>query len=411
MSKSLPLSGMRVLDLSRALAGPFCSLILGDLGADVIKVEALPDGDMSRTWGPFQDSESAYYLSCNRNKRGIAVDFRSEAGRSLLRKMALQCDVLVENFRPGTLTDMGLDPDSLRIANPRLIIASISGFGSGGPLGNRPGFDQIAQGHSGFMSFTGTAETGPTRVGVAIGDMTSGMWLVIGILSAWIEKERSGQGRVVETSLLASLVGLLSVQGQRFLSLGEVPSPAGNVHPVITPYGVFRAKDGDLIIGAATQDMWLKLCDVLALAELKSDARFSDNAARMRNRDVLQKIISDALVSDTKKAWSDQLVSIGVPAGPINTLADVFEDEQVRHLGLVETFEHPKLGPVRQVSNPLSFSRGDETWIRRAPPLLGQHTREALGEFGFDPAQIDEWESAGVVLQAPRSGNVNIEAA
>ena len=330
MSKSLPLSGMRVLDLSRALAGPFCSLILGDLGAEVIKVEALPDGDMSRTWGPFQDGESAYYLSCNRNKRGIAVDFRSEAGRSLLRSMALQCDVLVENFRPGTLTDMGLDPDSLRIANPRLIIASISGFGSGGPLGNRPGFDQIAQGHSGFMSFTGTAETGPTRVGVAIGDMTSGMWLVIGILSAWIEKERSGQGRVVETSLLASLVGLLSVQGQRFLSLGEVPSPAGNVHPVITPYGVFRAKDGDLIIGAATQDMWLKLCDVLALTELKSDARFSDNAARMRNRDVLQKIISDALASDTKNAWSDQLVSIGVPAGPINTLADVFEDEQVR---------------------------------------------------------------------------------
>jgi crotonobetainyl-CoA:carnitine CoA-transferase CaiB-like acyl-CoA transferase len=261
------------------------------------------------------------------------------------------------------------------------------------------------------MSFTGTAETGPTRVGVAIGDLTSGMWLAIGILSAWIEKEKSGQGRAVETSLLASLVGLLSVQGQRFLSLGEVPCPTGNVHPVIAPYGVFRARDGDLNIGAATQDMWLKLCDALALTELKSDARFSDNASRMQNRDLLRDIINDAIASDTKKAWSDRLVEVGIPAGPINTLTDVFEDEQVRHLGLVETFEHPTLGSVRQVSNPLSFSGGGEGWIRRAPPALGQHTREVLREFGIDSAQIDEWESAGAILQAPQSAKAKIEAA
>lgn len=411
MSNNLPLVGMRVLDLSRALSGPFCSMILGDLGADVIKVEALPAGDMIRTWGPFQGSESAYYLSGNRNKRGIAIDFRCEAGRQLLRRMALESDILIENFKPGTLREMGLDPEALRAVNPRLIIASISGFGSGGPLGNRPGFDQIAQGHSGFMSFTGTAETGPTRVGVAIGDLTSGMWLAIGILSAWIDKEKSGQGRAVETSLLASLVGLLSVQGQRYLSLGEVPSPTGNVHPVIAPYGVFRAKDGDLNIGAATQEMWLKLCDLLALSELKSDARFLDNASRMQNRDVLRAIIDGALASDTRKVWSERLVAAGIPAGPINTLADVFEDEQVAHLGLVETFQHPTLGSVRQVSSPLSLSGRDNGWVRRAPPVLGQHTLEVLSEFGVDPAQIDKWQSEGVIFQAPEAAKAKVEAA
>lgn len=412
MSKNLPLAGMRVLDLSRALSGPFCSLILGDLGADVVKVEALPTGDMIRTWGPFQGSESAYYLSGNRNKRGIAIDFRSEAGRSVLRKMALKSDVLVENFKPGTLRDMGLDPEALRAVNPRLIIASISGFGTGGPLGNRPGFDQIAQGHSGFMSFTGTAETGPTRVGVAIGDLTAGMWLAIGVLGAWINTEKSGRGQSVETSLLASLVGLLSVQGQRFLSLGEVPSPTGNVHPVIAPYGVFRAKDGDLNIGAATQEMWLKLCDVLSLADLKSDARFRDNAARMLNREALRILIDAALASETRKIWSERLVDAGIPAGPINTLADVFEDEQVQHLRLVETFDHPTVGRVRQVSNPLSFDDSGDGWICRAPPVLGQHTREVLGEFGFDPVQISDWESVGAVFQAPApAANVEVDAA
>lgn len=393
------LTGMRVLDLSRALSGPFCALILADLGADVIKVEALPSGDMMRTWGPFQGSESAYYLSGNRNKRGIAVNFRSAAGRALLRKMAIESDVIVENFKPGTLSKIGLDPNDLRKANPRLIVASISGFGSDGPLSNRPGFDQIAQGHSGLMSITGAAETGPTRVGVAIGDLTSGMWLTIGILSAWIEKEKSGQGRLVETSLLASLVGLLSIQGQRFLSFGETPAPVGNMHPVISPYGVFRAKDGDLNIAAATQEMWLKLCDVLALPELKLDVRFSDNASRMQNRNLLCEIISGALASDTKKAWSDRLIEAGIPAGPINTLADVFEDEQVKHLGLIENFEHPALGTIRQVSNPLKFSNARDGWIRQAPPMLGQHTREVLKEFGIDEAQILEWEREGVVLQ------------
>ncbi len=400
MTDRLPLSGMRVLDLSRALSGPFCSMILGDLGADVVKVEALPGGDMARTWGPFQDGESAYYLSANRNKRGIALDFRSPEGRDLLWKMALQADVVIENFKPGTMAAMGLDPDALSAANPALIIASISGFGSGGPLGDQPGFDQIAQGFSGFMSFTGTPETGPTRVGVAIGDQTSGMWLVIGILAAWIKRQETGQGQIVETSLLSSLLGLLSVQGQRYLSLGEVAEPTGNVHPVIAPYGVFRAGDGDLNIGAATQDMWLRLCDVIGLPELRTDDRFLNNALRMQNRDVLRDIINGALASNTKAFWSEKLIAVGIPAGPINTVAEALDNDQVRHLGLVETVDHPTLGQVRQVGNPLAKPQSTN-WVRRAPPVLGQHSGEILRELNIAGADIDRLMAAKVTYQAP----------
>ncbi|WP_375381837.1 CaiB/BaiF CoA transferase family protein [uncultured Sphingomonas sp.] len=401
MIDRLPLSGMRVLDLSRALSGPFCSMILGDLGADVIKVEALPGGDMIRTWGPFQEDESAYYLSANRNKRGMALDFRSPEGRDLLSKMASQSDVLVENFKPGTMAAMGLDPDALRAANPALIVASISGFGSGGPLGDQPGFDQIAQGYSGFMSFTGTPETGPTRVGVAIGDMTSGMWLAIGILGAWIERQASGRGQVVETSLLASLVGLLSVQGQRYLSLGQVAEPTGNVHPVIAPYGAFRAQDGDLNIGAATQDMWLRLCDVIGQPELRTDDRFLNNALRMKNRDVLRDLIDGALATNTKSYWSEQLVAVGIPAGPINSVAEALDNDQVRHLGLVETVDHPTLGKLRQVAIPLAKPHSTNAWVRRAPPVLGQHTHEILRELNIAEADIDQLMAAKVTFQAP----------
>lgn len=393
----LSLTGMRVLDLSRALSGPFCSQILGDLGADVVKIEPYPDGDMIRSWGPFDRGESAYYLSGNRNKRSLLLNFRSEAGLALLRKMALASDVIVENFKPGTMREIGLDPTELRQVKPDLIIASISGYGSSGPLSSRAGFDQIAQGHSGFMSFTGTPESGPTRVGVAIGDLTSGMWLAIGVLSAWIRRQRDGVGQIVETSLLASLVGLLSVQGQRYLSLGEEATPTGNVHPVIAPYGVFRAADGDMNIGAATQGMWLKLCDILQRPDLRTDPRFLDNAGRMAKRDELRDIIEAELARETRQVWTARLVDAQIPAGPINTVADALNDEQVAHLGLVETHSHPTLGPLRQLSNPLALGEGREDWIRRSPPLAGQHTDEILGEFGISEAEIRELERAGIV--------------
>ncbi|MFG1462545.1 CaiB/BaiF CoA-transferase family protein [Xanthobacter sp. DSM 24535] len=393
----LPLEKMRVLDLSRALSGPFCSMILADLGADVIKVEPAVSGDMSRTWGPFDRGESAYYLSGNHNKRGIALNFRSPEGLRLLREMALKSDVILENFKPGTMAALGLDPQELRALKPDLIIASISGFGSSGPLSARPGFDQIAQGYSGFMSFTGTTE--PTRVGIAIGDLTSGMWLAIGVLSAWIARQDSGRGDHVETSLLASLVSLLSVQGQRYLSIGEVAEPTGNVHPVITPYGVFRAADGDMNIGAATQDMWLKLCEIIGRPDLKSDPRFLDNAHRMGHRQELREIIEAELARGTRAYWSELLVAAEIPAGPINTVEDALNDPQVAHLGLVETVPHPTLGLLSQLSSPLKLAGAEDGWLRRAPPMLGQHTREVLEQYGYSPLEIQELEARGVIAQ------------
>jgi crotonobetainyl-CoA:carnitine CoA-transferase CaiB-like acyl-CoA transferase len=401
-SPALPLAGVRVLDLTRALAGPFCTMILGDLGADVIKVEPAQGGDMIRQWGPFDRGISAYYLSCNRNKRDLALDFRHAEAGALLKDMAARCDVLVENFRPGTMEAMGLDDDTLRALNPRLVIASVTGFGRGGPAGDRPGFDQIAQGYSGLMSLTGTEASGPTRVGVAIGDQTAGMWAALGVLAALMQRQSTGRGQRVETSLLAGLMGLLSVQGQRFLSLGEVPGLAGNTHPVISPYGVFETGDGPLNIASATQDMWVKLCRVIDRPQLAADPRFADNARRVEHRDELKALIEERLRTDTRAHWTEALLDAGIPAGPINTLADVFADAQVQHLGLVQEATHATLGPVKQVASPIGLDSLAGAGIRRAPPLLGEHTREVLAELGWSADTIDALFARGVVFDSPR---------
>lgn len=400
---ALPLAGLRVLDLSRALAGPFCAMILADMGADVVKVEPTPKGDMIRGWGPFDQGISVYYLSANRNKRGMALDFRHPQARQLLFDLAAKSDVVVENFKPGTMEDMGLDYADLAIANPRLIFASITGFGRGGPAGDWPGFDQIAQGYSGLMSLSGMPETGPTRVGVAIGDLTSGMWAAIGILGAVAARAANGRGQRVETSLLASLVGLLSVQGQRYLSLGELPALAGNAHPVIVPYGAFETADGPLNIAPATPEMWNKLCELLGLGELPADPRFTDNAARTRNRDELKTILEGKLRLAPRAEWTAKMLAQGIPAGPINDLSDVFSDAQVAHCRLVEEVMHPVLGPLKQLANPVKMDSLGGRSVRTPPPQLGEHTREALRDYGFPDAQIDEWLQNDLVFQAKQS--------
>jgi crotonobetainyl-CoA:carnitine CoA-transferase CaiB-like acyl-CoA transferase len=400
-SQALPLSGIRVLDLTRALAGPFCTMVLGDLGADVIKVEPLA-GDMIRQWGPFDRGTSAYYLSGNRNKRAMAVDFRDPRALDLLRAMAPRCDVVVENFRPGAAEAMGLDHGTLAAINPRLIHASVTGFGRTGPAGDRPGFDQIAQGYSGLMSVTGSEASGPVRVGVAIGDQAAGLWCAIGILAALAERGSTGRGRRVETSLLAGLVGLMSVQAQRYLSLGEVPGLAGNTHPVIAPYGVFATADGPLNIAPATDDMWKRLCRILDLAHLIDDARYATNAARIERRQELKQAIEAKLREGTRKHWSDKLLAADIPAGPINTLADVFADEQVDHLKLVEEVQHTELGAIRQVGSPVVLDGRHGHSIRRAPPVLGEHTFEILEEFGYSRSDLDALAGAGVIRQHGR---------
>jgi crotonobetainyl-CoA:carnitine CoA-transferase CaiB-like acyl-CoA transferase len=395
---SLPLSGVHVLDLTRALAGPFCTMVLGDLGADVIKVEPL-DGDMIRDWGPYDRGVSAYYLSSNRNKRGIAVNFREPSGLALLRELALRSDVVAENFRPNAMESMGLSYESLAAANPRLIYAGITGFGRTGPLGDRPGFDQIAQGYSGLMSLTGSPESGPMRVGVAIGDQAAGMWAAMGVLAALFERASTGRGQRVETSLLSSLLGLLSVQGQRYLSLGEVPAPTGNSHPVISPYGVFQTADGPLNIAPATVGMWQKLCKLLDLGALLEDARFADNTARVAHRHELKRLLEVRLGTNTRQHWTRVLVDAGIPAGPINNLADVFADEQVRHCGMVEEVDHSLLGSLRQVGSAIGLAGMNGRSVRRPPPALGEHTREVLSEFGFADPRIEKLLQDRIVVQ------------
>ena len=395
----LPLQGLKVLDLTRALSGPFCSMIMADLGAEVIKVEALPDGDMSRDWGPFDHEISTYFLSANRNKKSIAIDFRKPEGLALIKKMALQSDVLIENFRVGTLANMGLDDTSLQAGNPGLVLASISGFGSKGPASEWAGFDQIAQGYSGYMSLSGTEESGPVRVGTAIGDMLAGMWLSIGVLSALMQRKETGVGQRVETSLLAGLIGVLSVQGQRYLNLGEVPKPLGNSHPVIAPYGTFQTADGPLNLAPATQGMWLNLCKLLGLEHLADDPRYQTNVERMKNRDSLQVEIEAVLIHHPRMYWTPRMIEIGIPAGPINKMDDVFADAQVQALKLVESVAHPLLGMVRQVGFPVRMEGIPEgASVRSAPPLLGQHTREILFGFGMSDAEVDRLISSGIVV-------------
>jgi len=396
MTVSSPLEGVKVLDLTRALSGPFCTMILGDLGADVIKVEPI-DGDMMRQWGPFDRTESVYYLTGNRNKRAIAIDFRSAEGIELIKEFAKECDVVVENFKPGSMDAMGLNYEKLAEINPRLIYMSITGFGRDGPNSDQPGFDQIAQGYSGLMSVTGSPESGPLRVGVAIGDQTTGMWAAIGVLSALAQREKTGVGHRIDTSLMASLVGLLSVQGQRYLSLGETPGLAGNNHPVVSPCGVFQTKDGPLNIAANTPNMWITLCNILDLNELVADERFIDNASRAVNRDELKQLIEKQLSTFDRQHWTHLFNKSGVPAGPINNLAEVFSDAQVLHCQLVEEVNHPVLGSLKLVGSPIQFDLNKGSSIKRAPPQLGEHTSEILEEFGWSHQEIDNLNKRGVV--------------
>ena len=390
-----PLSGVRVLDLTRALSGPFCTMILGDLGADVVKVEPI-DGDMTRTWGPYVDGQSTYFLSTNRSKRSIALDFRKPEALALVKRMATASDVVVENFRPGVVDEMGLGYETLRHDNPALVYASISGFGQTGPGRDWPGFDQIAQGHAGLMALTGDSD--PTRVGVAIGDMTSGMWASIGIIAALRTSQATGKGERLETSLVASLVAMLGVQGQRYLSAGVVPSRTGNSNPVIAPYGTFNASDGPINIAPATEAMWRSLCDVLGLSQLSRDERFATNPLRVANRPALDAALGERIVQEPRAHWVEKFVAAGIPAGLINDLPEVFEDAQVRHCRMVRMAEHPVLGSIPLLALPLQFESLD-LGPACAPPVLGQDTTHVLRSYGVSETEITSLLDRGLVVQ------------
>lgn len=392
----LPLEGVKVIDVTAAMAGPFCTQLLADFGASVLKIEPPGRGDMLRELGPFLKGEGYYFLQNNRNKQSITLDIRTEKGLEIIQKLVSDADVLVENYRPNVKEKLKIDYDTLKEINPRLIYCSISGFGQAGPYVDRPGFDPIAQGMSGLCSITGREDTGPIRVGIAIGDSLGGIFAAYGILLAIIEREKSGQGQRVESSLLDGLIAVLGMQAAKYFATGERPKPQGNDHPMLSPYGTFKTKDGHIIIGAGYQAMWERLTKAMGLDHLINDKRFLTAVDRVKNRLELTKILEDKLVEKTNKQWEEIFNKAGVPNGPILYIDEVFKDPQVFHQKMLLEMDHPAIGRIKMLGFPTKLSRTPAT-LRLAPPLMGQHTEEVLRELGCNTNDIETMRRDGVL--------------
>ena len=370
-----PLSGIVVLDLSRALAGPYATLMLGDAGAQVIKVERPGTGDDSRTWGPpfagpTEASQSTYFLSVNRNKLSLELDLWSRDGRAQLDELLRRADVLVENFRPEVRKRLGLTEAALTRLNPRLVALSITGFGEDGPDGDRPGYDQILQGEGGLMSLTGQSDGPPTKVGVPVADILSGMFGAFGVVAALRERDQTGRGQVVSTSLLAAMVAVHAYQGTRWLIAGEVPGREGDRHTTITPYGMYECSDGSINISVGSDKLWQQFAPLVSLDP--ADPRYATNLLRRANRVELDGVIERAFIAEPTEVWMTRLQAAGIPAGLVRTLDQVYSSAQVEHLGLIDSIEHPTIGTIRVPGYPLRYS-GSPTGSSLAPPLLGEH--------------------------------------
>ncbi|TFD49205.1 CoA transferase [Cryobacterium sp. Hh11] len=376
-----PLAGYLVVDLSRALAGPHASMMLADLGARVIKVENPGTGDDTRGWGPpfvgpANDPQSTYFLSCNRNKESIALDLKSDDGREVLSKLLLRADVVVENFRPGVLDRLGFSPEAMHALNPALVILSITGFGHDGPESSRSGYDQILQGEAGLMSLTGSAPDDPQRVGVPIADLLSGMYGAFGLLAALLQRERTGQGQIVRTSLLAALVGVHAFQGTRATVAGEVPEAQGNHHPSIAPYGLFPCRGGSVQISIGSEKLWATFAAEFGLDAAQSE--WATNAHRVRNREGLKAAIADAFANFDAVTLLKKLTDAGIPAGKVRSLDEVYQWDQVLSQGLLIDVEHEVLGRISLPGPPLRFFGPADTvettnTMHSAPPVLDQH--------------------------------------
>jgi len=379
-----PLEGITVVDLTRALAGPYATLMLADAGAEVIKVERPEKGDDTRGWGPpFVGEpgveESTYFLSVNRSKKSVVLDFKSENDLEKLKNLIREADVLVENFRPGVMAKFGLGENDLEELNPRLVYLSITGFGESGPDGHRPGFDQIAQGEGGLMSFTGPVGGPPTKVGVPIADILSGMFGAFGVAAALTEREKSGRGQKVTSSLLGSIVGIHAFQGTRWLVAGDVPEPEGNRHPIIAPYGAYPCSDGEINIAVGSEGLWHRFAPLVNLDP--DDERFATNRERLARVDELEEEMAPALKGATVGEWMERLGEAGVPAGRVKSLDEVYSSPQVEHLGLIDTMEHPTLGEIRLPGTPIGYGRSGRR-TPEPPPTLGEHNDEVFGGSG-----------------------------
>jgi crotonobetainyl-CoA:carnitine CoA-transferase CaiB-like acyl-CoA transferase len=389
------LRGITVLDLTRVLAGPFCTMILGDLGADVIKVEAVGSKDDTRAWGPpFAGGESAYYLCANRNKRAITLNLKSAKGQDAFKKLAAGADVVVQNFKTGTLERLGLGYDTLKRINPQIILASITGFGQTGPYKNEPGYDYIIQAMAGLMSITGDERSGPLKVGVAIADVLTGLYAAIGILAALHERSYSGEGQQLDVSLFDAQLSALVNVASSYLTTGAVPRRLGNQHPHIVPYQVFPTRDGEMVVAVGNDAQFRKLAEALGMPELAADERYRTNADRLRHRDGLVAVISAVMKAKPTTHWRARLQAAGIPHGPINDLQAVFADPQVQARNMVVEMAHPTAGSVKLVGSPLKLSR-TPVEMKRHPPLYGEHTTQVLSRLGYSPDELDEMRRNG----------------
>jgi crotonobetainyl-CoA:carnitine CoA-transferase CaiB-like acyl-CoA transferase len=370
-----PLDGITVLDLTRVLSGPYCTMLLADMGARVIKIEQPGKGDDTRAWGPpFLDGESAYFLSINRNKESVTLDFKQPDGRALLDRLIAKSDVLVENFRPGTLTKLGLDYPTLAVRYPRLVYCSISGFGHTGPRWKEPGYDAIMQAEGGLMSITGSADGPPYRLGVAIVDIVSGMFAAYGIAMALFARERTGRGQEVDLAMLDATVALLTYQAGNYFASDQVPARLGNRHPSIVPYETFAASDGEFVLAVGNDDQWRRFC---AVAGLPADERFATNRQRVSAYDALRSFVADRLRTQPRDFWIDRLTAAGVPCGSVRNLEELFADPQIDAREMIARVEHATIGPLRTLGVPVKLSETPGA-VRTAPPTLGQHTDAVL---------------------------------
>ena len=397
-----PLAGLKVLELSTVLAGPYCSMVLADLGADVIKVEP-PEGDATRGYGPpwveandgSGDRVAAYFLAVNRNKRSIRVDLRQEEGVEVVRRLIGRSDVLIENFRPGRLDKIGFDDEALAALNPKLVHLAITGYGPDGPDAAKPGYDFIAQAVGGLMSVTGYSTEeggGPTKVGVAISDIVTGLMGTIGILAAL----RSGEGQRIDVSLLEATLATLINQAQNAFVSGSSPERRGNAHPNIVPYETFATADGEIAVAVGSERQWPRLCHALGLDHLTADPRFANNDLRVQNRAELRPLIAHRFVTEPSARWLAALDAAEVPSGSVNNVLEAFAQAQAQHRGMDQTVDHPRLGPIRQIGLPYRLSATPAS-IRSAPPLLGEHSDQILNEIGYETVLIDELRERGVI--------------